>query len=554
MRKTVLLVLTMSLAVWGCRDDRAPGPEAKAGMTTSTSPAGAPFVTVADGRFTLGGKPHYFVGANFWQGMNLGVDGPSGDRPRLLRELDRLRDLGVTNLRVMASSEGPNTEPYRMVPALMTAPGEYDGSVLDGLDFLLAEMGKRGLRAVMVLNNFWQWSGGMAQYVSWHEKTPIPYPGDYEKFIAYSARFYTYPECQDWFRAHIAMLVDRTNPYTGRKYRDDPAVFSWELGERTAALPAELDRRHRPPTSNPSTRTTWSRPAPEGAPPGEPTQDFVQDAQRARRSITSPSTSGPRTGAGTIRSGLRPSRPPSRWPPLISEKHAKEAEAMGKPLVLEEFGLAREWAAPARTISNPASPTTTKDLYYAALYKLVDGLDRLGRPGHGRQLLGLGGRGQARDDLGRRPAPRAGRLVFGLRRRRLDPGRHPGPRGGDRRADEMKAALSIVVAADWAPIRALEPVMSGRPRGGLRGPAPGPPRRRSPDRQLRVRPDGGPPARLEERRGLQGLPGPRRRPDGGPVRGGLPGQQPRLRLRPGRASGRRSTSSAGAGSGRSARA
>ena len=72
-----------------------------------------------------------------------------------------------------------------MVPALMTSPGEYDGSVLDGLDFLLAEMGKRGMRAVMVLNNFWQWSGGMAQYVSWHEKTPIPYPGNYEKFIAY---------------------------------------------------------------------------------------------------------------------------------------------------------------------------------------------------------------------------------------------------------------------------------------------------------------------------------------------------------------------------------
>ncbi|MBP1660575.1 MAG: mannanase, partial [Candidatus Aminicenantes bacterium] len=129
----------------------------------------------------------------------------------------------------------------------MTSPGEYDGSVLDGLDFLLAEMGRRGLRAVMVLNNFWQWSGGMAQYVSWHEKTPIPYPGDYEKFITYSARFYTYPECQDWFRAHIAMLVDRTNPYTGTKYRDDPAVFSWEL--------ANEPRRY------PQSWIAWSRPA-----------------------------------------------------------------------------------------------------------------------------------------------------------------------------------------------------------------------------------------------------------------------------------------------------
>ncbi|MGE5741654.1 MAG: mannanase, partial [Candidatus Aminicenantes bacterium RBG_16_66_30] len=185
MRKTVLLAALIILAAWGCRGDRGPGPAAKENKPGPAATAAASFVTAKEGRFTLAGKPYYFVGANFWQGMNLAVDGPSGDRARLLRELDRMRDLGLTNLRVMASSEGPNTEPFRTVPALMTAPGEYDGSVLDGLDFLLAEMGKRGMRAVMVLNNFWQWSGGMAQYVSWHEKTPIPYPGDYEKFINY---------------------------------------------------------------------------------------------------------------------------------------------------------------------------------------------------------------------------------------------------------------------------------------------------------------------------------------------------------------------------------
>jgi len=56
----------------------------------------------------------------------------------------------------------------------MDSPGVYDQSVLDGLDYLIAQMGKRGMKAVLVLNNFWQWSGGMGQYVSWQEKTPIP--------------------------------------------------------------------------------------------------------------------------------------------------------------------------------------------------------------------------------------------------------------------------------------------------------------------------------------------------------------------------------------------
>jgi mannan endo-1,4-beta-mannosidase len=377
MQRTILFVLAVGVIVSGCRQAKE-APSA-AGEGTG-KPAGFGFVKVENGRFALDGKPHYFVGTNFWQGMNLGVEGPSGDRARLLRELDRMRGLGLTNLRVMASSEGPNSEPYRTVPALMTSPGEYDGSVLDGLDFLLAEMGKRGMRAVMVLNNFWQWSGGMAQYVSWHEKTPIPYPGDYERFIGYSAKFYAYDACQDWFRDHIAMLVNRTNPYTGLKYRDDTAVFSWELANEprrypqswiddTAAYIKALDPNHMVTTGS------------EGAPPGEPTQDFVK------------THGSPGIDYVTIHiwpqnwGWYDPKRPAtySAAEPLAVayfRKHAEEAASMGKPLVLEEFGLARDWA-PRKDNLDPASTTTTKDLYYAALYKLVMGSVKAGGPAMG---------------------------------------------------------------------------------------------------------------------------------------------------------------------------
>jgi mannan endo-1,4-beta-mannosidase len=373
MPRTVFMILAVGLIAAACRE----GGKAPAAATGATKAAGAPFVRVEKGRFVLDGSRCYFAGANFWQGMNLGVDGPSGDRARLLRELDRLRDLGLTGLRVMAASEGPNTEPYRMVPALMTAPGEYDGSVLDGLDFLLAEMGKRGLKAVMVLNNFWQWSGGMAQYVSWHERTPIPYPGDYERFIEYAARFYGYEECQDWFRDHIAMVLNRTNPYTGTKYKADPAVFSWELANEprrypqswiddTSAYIRSLDPNHMVTTGS------------EGAPPGEPAQDFVK------------THAAPGIDYATIHiwpqnwGWYDPKRPASyktAEPLAVAyfEKHAKEAASLGKPLVLEEFGLAREWL-PLKNSLDPASPTTNKDLYYAALYRLVEDSAAAGGP------------------------------------------------------------------------------------------------------------------------------------------------------------------------------
>ncbi len=181
----IILVLALSIASCFARTPaQTPLPAQENKFTPPPN-----FVTVSNGKFMLEGHPYYFVGTNFWQGMNLGVDGLKGDRALLAAELDRLQRIGVTNLRVMAASEGPNTEPHRMVPALMISPGKYDEKVLDGLDFFLSEVGKHNMKAVMVLNNYWQWSGGMAQYVAWSEGTPIPYPGDWGVFMNYSAKF-----------------------------------------------------------------------------------------------------------------------------------------------------------------------------------------------------------------------------------------------------------------------------------------------------------------------------------------------------------------------------
>src|ERR1700751_4906072 len=67
------------------------------------------FVTVQGIRFVRDGRDYSFVGANLWYGMNLGSTGPGGDRARLVRELNRLQKLGVTNLRVWGLTEGPDT-------------------------------------------------------------------------------------------------------------------------------------------------------------------------------------------------------------------------------------------------------------------------------------------------------------------------------------------------------------------------------------------------------------------------------------------------------------
>ena len=45
--------------------------------------------------------------------------------------------------------------------------GVYDEKVLVGLDFVLNEASKRGIRIVLVLTNYWSMYGGIDQYNVW---------------------------------------------------------------------------------------------------------------------------------------------------------------------------------------------------------------------------------------------------------------------------------------------------------------------------------------------------------------------------------------------------
>ena len=362
--------------------------------STSNSSPSSQFVTVANSKFMLNGQPYYFVGANFWQGMNLGVEGANGDRDQLTAELDRLGQIGVTNLRVMASSEGPNTEPYRMVPALMVSPGVYDEAVLDGLDFFMAEVGKRNMKAVMVLNNYWQWSGGMAQYVSWHETTPIPYPGDWNTFMDYSAKFYECAECQTWYRDHIKMILNHVNPYTGLMYRNDPAIFAWELAneprqypyswvDETAAYIKSLDSNHMVTTGS------------EGTPPGE-TQDFQRTHDGAHIDYATIHIWPQNWGWYDPQNATTYEQAEQNALEYL-RRHVYDMAVLNKPLVLEEFGLARDWE-PVQNIFNPESSTRYRDRFYKTMFDEVFNLIQKGGPLAGDNFWAWGGASRPGDN------------------------------------------------------------------------------------------------------------------------------------------------------------
>jgi mannan endo-1,4-beta-mannosidase len=198
------------------------------------------FISTKGHQFIKNGEPYYFVGTNYWYGGILASEGIGGDRERLIKELDLMQQTGIDNLRILVGAQGPNNQPYRVTPALQMEPGVYNDTLLDGLDFLMNEMRKRDMHAILFLNNTWEWSGGYAQYVNWNGYGDIPYPqfeeNSWPEFMEYASQFLICEPCKKQNQDFIKFILSRTNSYNGLKYTEDPTVMTWEIANEPRAL------------------------------------------------------------------------------------------------------------------------------------------------------------------------------------------------------------------------------------------------------------------------------------------------------------------------------
>lgn len=159
-----------------------------------------------------------------------------------MRELDALKALGVNNLRVLATTQGPDTEPWRVKPATeqwnsATNSSQLNETYMTALDDLIVEAGKREMTVVLMVTNFWFWSGGFAQYVQWHSKPniPIPYPMNKtdpdatKKYLEYTQDFYKCNNCMKAYDQLAEKIILRKNTVNGVLYKDDVTIMAWEL-------------------------------------------------------------------------------------------------------------------------------------------------------------------------------------------------------------------------------------------------------------------------------------------------------------------------------------
>ena len=194
------------------------------------------FVTTRDGRFYRGDTEYKFIGANFWYGAVLASEGQGGDRERLQKELDLMQEVGITNVRVLVGGEGPDTVASHVVPVLQPEPGVYNDTILQGLDYLIAELEKREMTAVLFLNNSWEWSGGYGAYLEWAGCGPVPGWSDWTIAQNYHCQFVKNDSAKAMAERHVRYIVSRTNTVTGKPYSESPAIMAWELANEPRAF------------------------------------------------------------------------------------------------------------------------------------------------------------------------------------------------------------------------------------------------------------------------------------------------------------------------------
>ncbi|MGO5522856.1 glycoside hydrolase 5 family protein [Phocaeicola plebeius] len=196
------------------------------------------FIEVENGHFIRHGKPYYYIGTNFWYGAILASEGEGGDRIRLCRELDSLKAIGIDNLRILVGSDGRRGVPAKVEPTLQIAPGVYNDTIFAGLDFLLAEMSKRDMLAVLYLNNSWEWSGGYGQYLEWagYGRAPIPAVDGYAAYMEFVSQFVRSDSAKTLYARYVKDVITRTNQYTKVRYIDDPTIMSWQIGNEPRAF------------------------------------------------------------------------------------------------------------------------------------------------------------------------------------------------------------------------------------------------------------------------------------------------------------------------------
>ena len=360
------------------------------------------FITTDKTTLLKDGKPYHYIGTNMWYASVLASEGEGGNRERFCKELDKLKSIGVNNLRILSGPDAGSDLANPAKPYLQTEPGVLNDTILHGLDFAIAELDKRGMDAVIYLNNAWDWSGGYGFYLKecgYGDSPNTNEEGGYSKYVEYCSNFTRDSKALDMYYSYIKQIISRRNSITGRLYKDEPAIMAWQLCNeprpfskenkeafamwigKAAAIIKSLDPNHLVSTGS------------EGHIGCEVDMELCKQIHSDKNIdyIT--------IHIWPVNWGWAPrSNPDSGIDNACLEsgkyidEHIALAKELNKPLVIEEFGYSRKGNE-----SGIGIPTDSRDKFYRYIFERVASSVNNNSPLIGCNFWGWGGYGRPRD-------------------------------------------------------------------------------------------------------------------------------------------------------------
>lgn len=355
------------------------------------------FVTIKETKFIKNGKPYHYVGTNYWYGSLLACK--EADQNRLIQELDDLKANGIVNLRVMIGAEGGDQD-YTVREPLQPQQGVFIESRLEGLDFLLVEMQKRDLTAILYFTNNWEWSGGMAKYLEWNGYGIVPNPNiapnTWPQFMTYTSQFHSCEPCKNALKKYVEKVITRTNTISKIKYSEDPTIMAWEVANEPRVFTTEneqaftnwlndltayiksLDKNHLVTTGSEGKAGSNDDLATFERTHNNPNIDYltmhIWPKNWGWYKIEDEANSTPIAIQNTIN---------------YIEEHIKVAENLKKPIVLEEFGYPRVQESLDRKAS-----AQYRNQFYQAVFQRLDNAIKNNEPFVALNFWGYSGFGK----------------------------------------------------------------------------------------------------------------------------------------------------------------
>eukprot|EP00899_Mesostigma_viride_P011550 jgi/Mesvir1/20396/Mv12299-RA.1 len=325
-------------------------PDFPSGTTLTASPAGnvtdyvasaaAGFVYVQNGRFYKNGKPFYFVGTNTPELLHWAARGNTYYVDDLFQAQ---KNLGITVIRTMGFS-------YKDSTKLRSGPRTYNEFVFRGLDYVIKRAKDYGIHLIIAFGDQWSEAEGIDRELDWCNPSS-----------KLKSDFYIVDNCRKMYEDHIKTILNRKNTHNGLYYKDDPTILGWNLIneirfkyaghcnvnswiQRMARAVKSVDRKHLLGTgeegfySTAGPNSLWVNPDWHSTESG---QDFIRD------------NAFPEIDFMTVH--MWPDNwfdyewldeegffLPWEWKMRFAREwlqvHEKDAKALGKPMVIEEYG------------------------------------------------------------------------------------------------------------------------------------------------------------------------------------------------------------------------